>query len=230
MLNSVRIGDKDLYTEFECILKHVEISQPTVKTKYVSVPLRNGDLDFTTLLTDDVKYEDREIKIDLKYIGTYLMDTQSDIANYLHGQVMTINFDEDIAYFYKGRVSVTGYEVTNYGGIIHLGAKCDPFKYTYNTTAEDWLWDPFDFEDGYINDLNNVTVDGTLDVTLVALKAKIYPKVTSNAQMDVTFRGVTIRIPVGTTTLYDFDLVEGENTLTFTGYGIITVDYRGGRL
>lgn len=232
MFNSVRIGDVDLYDEYGCILKHVEIGAPTVQTKYLSIPLKDGDLDLTELLTDKVKYNDREIKIDLKYIGEHLVAVTSDMENYLHGQRMTINFDEDIGYFYVGRVHLASpaYEVANYGGVIHLVAKCDPYKYTYNSTADDWEWDPFDFEEGVIQDLSNLVVDGTLEVELIADMATIYPKVTSNAQMTVQFGTTIVTIPVGTTTLYDFELHEGSNTLVFTGNGTITVDYRGGRL
>lgn len=230
MLRSVQIGNKDLYTDFGCILAHVEIGAPTVQTKFVQVPLRNGSLDLTELLTDDVRYEDREIKIDLKYKGDLLMMVQSDIENYLHGQKFNITFDEDASYFYIGRCSLDSYEVTKYGGKIHLKAQCDPFKYMIVSSNEDWLWDPFDFEEGYINEFASVTVSGTKSIVIIADKKPSYPKVTSNAQMNVTYGTTTVTIGVGTTTLYDFELTEGDNTLTFTGNGTISIDYRGARL
>lgn len=229
MLNSVRIGEKDLYTDFDCILAHVSISAPTVRSKLVDVPLRNGKLDLTELLTDDVRYEDRDIKIDLKYIGEGVMHKQSEIANYLHGQRMQINFDEDANYFYIGRFTGFTYDVTNYGGKIHLTGTCDPFKYTIQSSLDDWLWDPFDFEEGYINELSNIVVNGTKSITLIADK-KGYAKVISNAQMSVTYKNKTVVIGVGTTTLYDFEFEEGDNVLTFTGSGTISIDYRGGKL
>lgn len=229
MLNSVRIGEKDLYTDFDCILAHVSISAPTVRSKLVDVPLRNGKLDLTELLTDDVRYEDRDIKIDLKYIGESVMHKQSEIANYLHGQRMQINFDEDANYFYIGRFTGFTYDVTNYGGKIHLTGTCDPFKYTIQSSLDDWLWDPFDFEEGYINELSNIVVNGTKSITLIADK-KGYAKVISNAQMSVTYKNKTVVIGVGTTTLYDFEFEEGDNVLTFTGSGTISIDYRGGKL
>lgn len=229
MLNSVRIGEKDLYTDFDCILAHVSISAPTVRSKFVDVPLRNGKLDLTELLTDDVRYEDRDIKIDLKYIGESVMHKQSEIANYLHGQRMQINFDEDVNYFYIGRFTGFTYDVTNYGGKIHLTGTCDPFKYTIQSSLDDWLWDTFDFEEGYINELSSIVVNGTKSITLIADK-KGYAKVISNAQMSVTYKNKTVVIGVGTTTLYDFEFEEGDNVLTFTGSGTISIDYRGGKL
>lgn len=229
MLNSVRIGEKDLYTDFGCILMHVEIGTPSVKTKYVDVPLRDGKLDFTELLTGNVRYSNRPIKIDLKYIGTNLLMVQSDISNYLHGKQFNINFDEDASYFYVGRLALDGYEVKNYGGIIHLSADCDPFKYALNSSLDDWLWDSFDFEEGYINEFSNIPVNVSKTIMIIADK-KGYAKVTSNAQFNVTYKDTTVTIGVGTTTLYDFEFEEGENTLTFQGTGTISIDYRGGRL
>ncbi len=230
MLNSVRIGNKDLYTDFGCILAHVEIGAPTVQTKFVQVPLRNGPLDFTELLTDEVKYNDREIKIDLLYQGKNLIMVQSDIENYLHGQRFEIVFDEDISYFYIGRLEVENYEVTNYGGKIHLKGTCDPFKYSITSSDEDWLWDPFDFEEGYINELGNITITGSKIVVIIGDKKPSYPTVTTNAQMTVTKGTLSVTISTGTTTLYDFPLGEGDNTLTFTGTGTISIKYRGARL
>lgn len=230
MLNSVRIGEKDLYTDFNCILAHVSIGAPSVQTKFVDVPLRNGALDLTQVLTDDVKYKDRPITIDLIYRGKDLMMTQSDIANYLHGKRFNIYLDEDASYFYVGRMELTSYEVTNYGGKIHLKGTCNPFKYSVNSSADDWLWDTFDFEEGYINDFQNLTINGTTSVVLIADEKLSYMTITSTAQMDVTYKNKTVRIGTGTTKLYDFELGEGENTITFAGTGTVTIDYRGARL
>ena len=230
MLNSVRIGEKDLYTDFDCILAHVSISAPTVRSKFVDVPLRNGKLDLTELLTDDVRYEDRDIKIDLKYIGESVMHKQSEIANYLHGQRMQINFDEDESYFYIGRFTGFTYDVTNYGGKIHLTGTCDPFKYTLISSLDDWLWDPFDFEEGYINELSNIVVNGSKTITLIADEKISYATIISDSQMDVTYDNVTVRVGVGTTTLYDFEFKQGDNVITLTGNGTVSIDYRGARL
>lgn len=230
MLYSAQIGEKDVSTDFGCILAHVEIGAPTVRTKYINVPLRNGKLDFTELLTGDVRYENRKIKIDLLYNGENLLKVVSDIENYLHGQQMDVHLDEDAGYFYLGRLSFSSYDVKNYGGMIHLQGDCDPFKYSIQSSDDDWLWDPFDFEEGYINELSNIVVNGSKTVVLIADKALTYATVTSTAQMDVTYGSKTVRIGVGETTLYDFEFTEGDNTIVFTGNGTISIKYRGGRL
>lgn len=230
MLNSVRIGDKDLYTDFGCILAHVEIGVPSAQTKYIEIPLRNGKLDLTELLADDVKYDSRPIKITLLYEGESVMNKASEIENYLHGKKFNINFDEDVNYFYIGRVEVANYTITKYGGKINLTAECDPFKYNVISSLDDWLWDTFDFEEGYINDMSNIVVDGTNKVTLIAEDKSSYASIISDAQMDVTYNGVTVRVGAGTTKLYDFEFEQGENEITLTGNGMVSIDYRGAKL
>ena len=217
--------------EFGCYRAHVDISVPSVRTKFVDVPLKNGKLDLSELLSDEVKYEDRTIKVKLLYVGNNYDLIYSNVSNYLHGQRMQIIFEDDPSYFYIGRCAVGSYsnKSNGGGGTIEITAQCDPFKYTVQSSLEDWLWDSFDFEEGYINELANISVHGTETLTLIASK-KGYAKVTTDASMNVTYNSTTVTIPVGTTTLYDFEFAEGENTLTFTGTGTISIEYRGGKL
>lgn len=48
-----------------------------------------------------------------------------------------------------------------------LKFECDPYKYELTATDEDWLWDPFDFEEGVIKEYGNQNVDGTLVLTVI---------------------------------------------------------------
>lgn len=229
MLNSVRLNDVDLYQKYNCILAHLEIGVPSVQSKFIAVPLRNGSLDFTEFLTDDVKYGDRPVNFKLIYAGKDIVRVCSDLQNLMHGKRCIAVFDEDASYYYEGRFEVDGYEVTKYGGRITISGTCTPFKYSVVSSVEDWLWDDFDFEEGYINELKNIAVNGTKKVTLIA-DAKGYAKITTTAQMTVEYQNTSVVIPVGTTTMYDFEFTEGENVLNFSGNGTISIDYRGGRL
>lgn len=230
MLNSVKLDGVDMFERFGCYLAHIDISAPTVQTKFVSVPLRNGALDLTQLLTDKIKYNDRTVLIRLLYKGDMYSMIYSDIVNFCHGKRMEIRFDEDFSYFYVGRISVEKYNNKNYGGLIELKATCNPFKYSVSSSNEDWLWDPFDFEEGYINELSDIVVNGTKEVSLIADSEMGYAEVESNAQMTATYKNKTVVIGVGKTVLYDFEIEGGENIITFTGNGMISIGYRGGRL
>ena len=61
--NGVTICDKHSFHDFGLIMTNKVISGPVPKTKKVEVPARNGSIDMTEVVTDDVKYEDRTINI-----------------------------------------------------------------------------------------------------------------------------------------------------------------------
>ena len=230
-MNTVRFGDKDVI-EYGCYLAHYEISAPSVQTKYIKIPLRNGALDLTELLTDEPKYDNRKITVQLLYLGDYIENTASNIENYLHGQRFNIEFDDEASYFYAGRCSVKGYSKRKKGGggTITIEVDADPFKYSVVSSDDDWLWDPFDFEEGYINELKNIVVSGSRTVSLIADAKPTYATITTNAQMNVTYKNKTVTVAIGSTVLYDFEFAQGENTIVLTGNGTVTISYRGGRL
>ena len=48
--------------------------------------------------------------------------------------------------------------------------------------------------------------------------------------MTITYNGITYSLAAGENKIYSIALGEGEHTLTFEGNGIVSVEYRGGRL
>ena len=107
-MNGVKIGEKHSYDDFGLILSSKVINPPEPKTNEVEVPLRDGSIDLTQALTDEVKYKDREIQLTFSVIDSRKTwhDKISAIENYLHGQRMKIIFDEDPEFYYIGKVSV----------------------------------------------------------------------------------------------------------------------------
>lgn len=228
---SVSINGKDMFSEYGVVMTDYDIGNPTVQKHMVSVPLRDGDLDYTDYLTNSVKYGNRPITMLFLYQGYDDFTAKfSEITNLFHGKECNIIFDRDLNYYYVGRLEVGKYKNLRYGGTFQIEADCQPFKLSVQSTADDWLWDPFNFETGYINDLKNIQITNSAEIVIYGDEQLAYPKVTSNAQFTVTFGTKSVTISSGTTTLYDFELQPGVNTLTFTGTGTITIDYRGARL
>ena len=90
---SVNFGDKNSYTDFKLLLRPKTRPFPEPKTNYVSIEGRDGELDLTTSLTGDVKYND--ISYSLEF---YLKDKRADweetllkLSTYLHGKKMPLN-------------------------------------------------------------------------------------------------------------------------------------------
>ena len=59
---------------------------------------------------------------------------------------------------------------------------------------------------------------------------KAVPVFECSSKMKLTYGEVDYILPEGRSKILDLQLGEGEHYLVFTGSGIISVDYRGGRL
>lgn len=231
-MNGVMIGEKHNYRDFGLILSSKVISPPEPQTKFVAVPLRDGSLDLTESLTGDVRYKDRPITMTFTVIDPVNMWSArvSEVQNYLHGKKFRITFDDDCAFYYVGRVAVNEWKSQKGFGTLVIEGTCEPYKYDVQSTSEEWLWDVFDFEIGYIHEASNVVVDGQADIVIIGKRKQTYLTITASAEMTMEFEGMTYIIKEGTQKLYDVILPEGENMLIFRGNGTVTVDYIGGSL
>lgn len=231
-MNGVKIGDKHSYTDFGLILSSKIISPPKARIKLIDVPMRNGSIDLTEAVTGDIRYEDRKITLTFSVIDPQNTWTTkiSEIENSLHGKRLKLIFDEDRAFYYIGRVSVDSWTSDRNIGKLVLECTVDPFKYDILSSSDDWLWDPFDFETGIINEMNSITVSNTTTVTLIGRNFSTTPTFTATAPMTLTYDGIVYELQEGTQKFYDLFLKEGENQLIFSGNGTVTIAYTGGSL
>ena len=228
----VKFNDKHSYDDFGLILRKKVISPPEVQTKYINVPQCDGKLDITESLTGLVKYDNRQIEIQFVFQDQNNMywPRFSEVENYLHGKKMRIVFDDDLDNFYIGRLKVDKVNTNETLGELNIIADCEPYKYDIQSSDELWLWDPFDFEDGIINEFIDVPINGTETITLLAKRQVTYPTIAVDSPMTVEFDGIQYNLLVGENKMYDILLPEGANQLIFTGNGTITIRYRGGSL
>lgn len=228
----VTIGEKHSYDDWGLILSSKTISPPVPKTNNVSVPLMDGTIDLTEILTEDIKYEDRNLKFTFSVVDKRKSWAEkiSEIENYIHGKRMKIVCDDDPAFYYIGRVSVDNWNSDSRVGKLVVNCTVEPFKYDILSSAVDWEWDIFDFDQGIINETGELIVDGTRTITLICRRKRMFPIFTASAAMTVKFDGVTYNLPAGSNKIYDIFLCEGENELTFTGNGTVSIDYIGGSL
>lgn len=233
----VKFGGKHSFNDWSLLLnERPKISPPEPKTDYVDIPGGDGSLDFTESLFGDVKYKTRILEFTFITLKARKQWTElySDILDYLHGQRMKIIFDEDPDFYYIGRVSVNEWKSSKAYSTIVINAEVDPYKYEQYSSMEDWEWDSFNFETGIIRDYKDLRVDGSLSVVIDGRRKNVIPEfiVSSDDKygMQVEFEGKTYKLPDGTMRVLNISIKEGSNTLTFTGNGTVSIDYRGGRL
>lgn len=106
------------------------IASPELKMVEYELPISNGLLDNTDLLTGEPLYENREGSLSF-YI--YRRDKlwcslYSDILDYLHGRVRKMVLEDDPNYFYNGRFEVDGWETGDDYSQITINYSLDPYK------------------------------------------------------------------------------------------------------
>ena len=231
-MKGVKIGDRHTYKDWNLILISTDIGFPDPKTETIDIPGADGELDFSEVLTGDISYNNRTISIQLEMVDKFenWRNKISEISNYLHGKKLKIIFDEDPSFYYFGRLSVNDFKSNKSTGTITIEANVEPYKYDLFSSLEDWLWDPFNFDNGIINETNNLQVDGELEVKIVGRRKKVIPKVTCYNELQLLFNGQTYNLPEGTSYSPEIEICEGENILKFIGNGTVTIEYRGGSL
>ena len=224
--------NKHTYNDWNLILTHTEIDFPDIKKETLDIPGADGILDFTESLTGDVKYKNRKITFEFVTTEKYALwdSLKSEITNYLHGQRFNIIRDEDPNFYYLGRAQINKFKSDKSIGILTIECDVEPYKYDLTSSTEDWLWDPFDFETGIINECKDIKIDGEAEVIIYGRRKKVVPTISCDNEMQVIFNSNTYNLPAGTQKVLNIQICNGKNILKFVGNGTISVDYRGGSL
>jgi hypothetical protein len=216
------------YTDFDLILNSVAISPAEPKTYYVEIPGADGKIDITDSM-GDVRYKNRTISIGFTYKGTHgeQLNAYSRLGNAVHGQRMDVSIDADSNYHYEGRVSIKKCEHMPYACTFDVECDVEPYKYH---AADEWLWDPFDFENDYVNEISNKQVDGTLELMVIGGKKNTVPWISCSNDMNLTYDGVLYNLKSGRNRILAVKIKEGENYFVFEGNGVVSLEFKGGDL
>lgn len=230
---SVRINGIDMLSEYSMALANRHCVQPpTPKAIYQDIPGADGSMDLSTAVSGRMVYERRQIT--LNFGCGYPMNQWpvifSEMLRLFHGKEGKLIFDDDPMYYYIGRMTIAEYARVQALGTFTITVNADPYKYELVASDEDWLWDPFSFELGIIRDYKGLQVNGTLSLTIPGTERWTIPDITVSENMTVSFEGNTYELKKGVNKLYGIVIKEGMNVLIFSGYGMVTVSYRGGIL
>lgn len=241
-MNGVLFGTKHSYRDWGLILKsRPEISPPEPKTIYIDIPASDGQLDLTETLTGDVKFKNRTVKLEFYVIAerNKWFDLYSTIQNYLHGKSMKVFLDEDQNYYYTGRWQVSEWKSEKRISTITIEGNVEPYKLERYSSLEDWEWDSFNFETGYIRDYRDIKVNGAINYALDCSRKKVVPKFivkldTEGTNFQIRWNGGDWKTYTvtqsGTYTFPNIQLTEGTQNIYLNGNGTVSIDYHGGSL
>lgn len=127
------------------------ISPPQQKLSVIDIPGANGVMDLSNSLTKYPVFNNRQgsMTFAVDYDKTDWLTAYTKILRFLQGVNVRMILEDDVEYFYEGRVFVEDFNSRNDGtwSEITLGYDLQPYKRSiYNSTDEDWYWDPFNFE------------------------------------------------------------------------------------
>lgn len=194
---------------------HWECTVPTAQIETAVVPLRDGFVNLTPMLSEDIHYNSRTITIGLELRslrGEWPM-YWSQLMRDLHGREVQVSRSEDPNYFYLGTATVGPIEDHGATAGVTITVEAQPFK---RTTS-------------YIED-EALTVSGPTTYTINNMYMRGYPEFDCSAAMTVTLGSETWVLPIGESTAYGMYFSEGENELEFDGAGTVEVKWRGGLL
>lgn len=236
-MRGVLFGDKHSYRDWGLVLaSRPTISPPSPKTILVDIPGSDGKIDLTESLTGEVAYNNREISCSFSVVDKRenWANKYSEILDYLHGKRMKIVFDEDEEYYYYGRIEIDSWESDIASATLNIKADVEPFKLEQFSSLDDWDWDPFDFETGIAREYKDIRVDRRLDCIVEGRRKPVSPvfiaEPDENKNLYVIYHGKKYLIHPGRSRILNIVLKQGTNTLTFVGYGKVSIDYRGGGL
>lgn len=143
------------------------INPPEFRSSFIEIPGADGLLDTSTTLSGGHPLYGRR-KGDIEFYVTRDYDNYyswakaySNIMAFLHGQTVKCILMDDPSFYYRGRMTVNQWRSEKDWSKIVLNYDFEPYKYAVFTTADRWLWDPFDFAEGVTTDpINFVGSDG----------------------------------------------------------------------
>lgn len=145
--------------------KRPTISTPTVKTSSIEIPGANGLLDTTEALTGYPLYGNAtgslEFIIDQNRSKLSWIDLYNELKMFFHGRELKMTLSDEPDYYRIGRFKVNKWTSDQSRSTITIDYEIKPYRYYYLSTIEDWRWDPFNFETGYVyqNKFDNIVVD-----------------------------------------------------------------------
>ena len=227
------------FKDLGLILATYYIPEPKVKDRRVSIPFASGSVDLTEG-AGYIPYEDRDgvsFEFIMKNKDYYEYHAKiQKLNNMLHGRKLKVILDSDPSYYYFMRLHLNEDKHNKIFSKVKITGSADPFKYDLIASNEPWLWNPFNFYTGEIQETTaDVIVNGTKDILIRAGGYSTSPTfyVYESTNLAVTFDENTFQLPKDNTKAYEtyrFPQIKvgtEEATLRFTGTGKVSVEYRG---
>lgn len=158
-LHSVNFGEKNTWDDWKLIpIARPVAAFPPIKTNIIDITGADGHIDLMDIVVGAPVYANRTGSFSFRMVDktgeTSVLKRKNEIAHYLHGLSMRMILDEEPEWYYYGKFSVDSMVYKGKGDFadIVINYDIEPYKRKVYTTDEQWLWNPFSFDDGVIYD------------------------------------------------------------------------------
>lgn len=215
------------------------INPPGLKTNMVDIPGGNGSIDLTEVLTGFPTYSDRsgqlEFIVDNDFIYRYgsFAELYTEIMMYLHGKRLQMWLTDDDQYYYQGRFVVNEWKSEKDWSKITINYQLEPFKYEWESSEDNWLWDPFNLETGVIRYYPPTEVSGSALARIPGrAAAPVCPiiHVENSSGLTMSWGGRTFPLHNGDNVIPAMLIYSDAETVSFSGNGEVSLLYRGALL
>jgi len=195
----------------------VDFPTPKSQTNTVVVPGRNSPIRFTEAL-GRVSYQPRSFEITLTMLGTRAeYDSMvSEAVNRYAGQLVQVICSEEPDLYYIGTIEAEPYYDPHMGKGVLFFSCSDGDAYRYHVME------------------TSVSRNGSGTVTLVNDYMPVVPVITTTAETTLTWMvgsdSFHKTLSAGTWEIPELELAPGNNSVTVSGSGLTTFQYREGRL
>lgn len=263
MYHSITFGEKNTWDDWHLVpTSRPVFSPPAQKVKTLEIPGGDGVIDLSQALTGYPVFQNRTGSFEFivpngfepwepgKTEKAPWYSVYSEIMDYLHGQTLRAVLEDDREYFYEGRFTVNDWKSPKDWSRIVINYDVGPYKWAVFSSTDEWLWDPFNFQNGVIRTAVFSDISVTTTVRVMNLDAALFGRapvcpsfiVNTSAGHGIHIRFVNPRLgldttkllPEGTSQIPEF-VFFGEHGATIylwcdSETGKVSINFRQGRL
>lgn len=191
-----------------------KLAAPKPKLDLTSIYGRDGSIDQTEVL-GDVFYEDRDVNLDMVYIGKDWNTAYSKLMNAVHGQSCAVQFSDDPYWYWSARLVA------------------DTFNHKPQTLSMNGV--AFPYKMNIVKHEYSATVSGATESTATELKLKgsrmrVSPQVVVTGSVTLKWGDTTKTLSAGTYYVRGLKVGADGVTMKAWGTGSVTISYREGSL
>lgn len=226
----IHIGKYDMERDFGLKLLSINLGVPELRTEEIKIPGRHGKLDISEAATGYPVFDNAVHVLTFDVLDRSHANWISIIGKIrgaIHGRRLPVTIGNE-GYHYDARISVSTEKLNKVYSKVVIELDAYPYKISNITSMEDWLWDPFNFEEDTIRYTKDISVPAVVNLIGDAMPTGCIFHCSN--EMTMKIRGETYVLPEGDSEAPELIIQEGDNIFTFEGSGTVSIEYRWGRM